>query len=218
MFRKMAQLALTDKLDEESPTKEQLLFSRTNVLAQAEIRRQANPGSIENDEIEKYYNLHKNTYKQVKTDAIYISFSNTAASQTGSDGKKVLSEAEAKTKIAGLREQIVKGADFKKLAKENSDDEISRAKDGVFATLTPDNTGIPDAIRAAVFGLKQGETTDVIWQPNGFYLFRAEEISYKPFAQVRDQVNEAMKQERLKKWMDQLQGQTKAKILNPAIK
>jgi peptidyl-prolyl cis-trans isomerase C len=215
---KVAQMAVEDKLDQDSPTKERLLWQRTLVLYDAELQRQGNPARIDNEELERYYSAHKNRYMQVKTDAIYIAFSNSAASQTGSDGKKILSEAEAKAKTNRLLEQIRKGADFKKLAKENSDDEISRAKDGFFATLTPDNTGIPDAIRSAVFALKPGETTEAIWQPNGFYLFRAEEVSYKTFPEVRDQVYEAIKTERLRTWMDDLHNNTKAKILNPAIK
>jgi peptidyl-prolyl cis-trans isomerase C len=218
IYHKLANLALTDKLDQESPVKEQLLFARTNVLAQAEINQQSNPGKIESEELDRYYDQHKDKYKQVKTDAIYISFSNSAAAQTGSDGKKILSEAEAKAKIDGLLAQVRKGADFKKLAKEHSDDETSRDKDGYFATLTGADTGIPDSIQKAVFTLKAGETTDPIWQANGFYLFRAEEVSYKPFAEVRDQVYAAIKAEYFAAWMKRLTSETKAKILNPAIK
>ena len=40
-------------------------------------------------------------------------------------------------------------------------------------------TRMPDAIRAAIFKLNAGETTDVIPQPNGFYMFRAEEVKYQ---------------------------------------
>jgi peptidyl-prolyl cis-trans isomerase C len=218
MYHKIAQMALADKLDQESPVKEQLLFARTNVLAQAEIQHQSNPNAIDGVEIDQYYAAHKDKYRQVKTDAIYIAFSNSAASQTGGDGKKILSEAEAKAKITGLLEQIRKGADFKKLAKENSDDELSRAKDGYLATLSPgDSTGIPDAIRNAVFALKAGETTGVIWQANGFYLFRAEEINFKPFSEVRDQIYDAIKAERFQKWMAGISNDTKAKILDPAL-
>jgi peptidyl-prolyl cis-trans isomerase C len=216
LLHKVAQLALTDKLDQESPIKEQLLYARTLVLYQAEVQHQGNPTRIDGDEVDQYYAGHKEKYQQVKTDAIYIAFSNSAASQTGSDGKKILSEAEAKAKIAGLLEQIRKGADFKKLAKENSDDETSRAKDGYFATLSPADN-IPDAIRTAVFALKTGETTDVIGQPNGFYLFRAEEIAFKPLSEVRDQIYQTLKTERLEKWMAKMHNETKAKILDPAL-
>jgi peptidyl-prolyl cis-trans isomerase C len=216
MFHKLAQMALADKLDQESPVKEQLLFARTNVLAQAEVQRQSNPNAIDGVEIDQYYAAHKDKYRQVKTDAINIAFSNSAASQAGSDGKKILSEAEAKAKITGLLEQIRKGADFRKLAKENSDGETSRAKDGYFAILSPADN-IPDAIRSAVFALKAGETTGVIWQANGFYIFRAEEINFKPLSEVRDQIYDAIKAERFQKWMAGIRSSTKAKILDPAL-
>jgi parvulin-like peptidyl-prolyl isomerase len=214
MFRKMARMADEDKLDKESPIKEELLYARTFVMAQAEITHKGNP-IVDGDDVEHYYEAHKSNYQLVKAYTIYIAFSNSAASQTGSDGKKILSEAEAKAKAAALLEQIRKGADFKKLAKENSDDETSRAKDGFFGDLRPTDP-MPDSIRTAIFQLKPGETTDVIAQPNGFYLFRAEAVTYKPFSEVRDQVDRAYKDEGLKKWLDEMQT-TKATILNPKL-
>ncbi len=216
MFRKMSRMALDQKLDAESPVKEQLTYVRNLVLMQAEVNHQNNP-IIDGDDVLKYYEQHKSNYEQVKTDAIYIAFSNAAASETGSDGKKILSEAQAKAKIAALLEQIRKGSDFKKLARENSDDDKSRAADGFFGDLKPTDP-MPDSIRAAIFQLKQGETTDVIAQPNGFYIFRAEQVIVKPFAEVRDQADRAYKDERFKAWMADMQANTKATILNPKIK
>jgi parvulin-like peptidyl-prolyl isomerase len=217
MLRKMSRLAEEEKLDKESPAKEEVLYATTLVKAQAEMSHQANP-IVMNDEEDRYYEAHKSDYKLVKAYAIYIAFSNAAASETGSDGKKLLSEADAKAKTSALLEQIRKGADFKKLARENSDDETSRAKDGSFGELKPTTSGLPDAIRAALFKLNSGETTDVIPQPNGFYLFRAEEVRVTPYSEVRDQVDRAYKDERLKQWMDKMQSDTKATILNPKLK
>ncbi len=169
------------------------------VLFQAEVQHQSNPARIDGDEIDQYYAQHKDKYKQVKTDAIYISFSNSAASQTGSDGKKILSEAEAKAKIAGLLEQIRKGADFKKLAKENSDDETSRAKDGYFATLTPtDNIPGCDPHGGVRLegrrdhGSRSGSQTAFIYSA-------PKRSAYKPLTEVRDQIYEAIKTERYQK-------------------
>jgi parvulin-like peptidyl-prolyl isomerase len=217
MIRKMAQLADEEKLDKESPVREEVLYALKFTLAQAEINRQANP-VVGNDDEDRYYESHKSDYKEVKAYTIYIAFSNAAASQTGTDGKKILSEADAKAKASALLEQIRKGADFKKLARENSDDETSRAKDGFFGDLRPTNPGVPDAIRAALFKLNSGETTDVIPQPNGFYLFRAEEAKVTPYSEVRDQVDRAYKDERFKKWMDQMHSEVKATVLNPKLK
>jgi parvulin-like peptidyl-prolyl isomerase len=216
MTRHLARLAQDEKLDQESPTREQLIWSQNFVLAQAELNHIANP-VVTGDEEMAYYDQHKSQYEQVETYAIYIAFSNAAASQTGSDGKKILSEDQAKAKITSLLEQIRKGADFKKLAKENSDDEQSQKKDGFFGDLKPTDA-MPDSIRNSIFSLKPGEITDVIAQPNGFYIFRAEEITFKPYAEVRDQVDRALKQERADKWMRTTQAETKATILTDKIK
>jgi parvulin-like peptidyl-prolyl isomerase len=100
--------------------------------------------------------------------------------------------------------------------KENSDDETSKAKDGDFATLRR-NDNIPDAIRAAVFSLKQGEVTEPVRQPNGFYLLRADQVSYRPLSQVRDEVFTQLKQQHYAQWLDQTNRDTKVEFTNPAF-
>jgi parvulin-like peptidyl-prolyl isomerase len=217
MIRKMAQLAEQEKLDKESPVKEELLYAHTFTLMQAEIQHEANPIVQMSDE-ESYYNEHKPDYEQVKTYAIFIAFSNAPGAQPDAAGKKILSKTEAKAKAEALLDQIRKGADFKKLARENSDDEISRAKDGFLDDLKV-TSPLPEVYRSAIFKLKQGETTEVLGQENGngFYIFRAEEVVFKPYREVQDQVDTAYKQERFKQWMDKLQSETKATILNPKL-
>src|SRR5215472_3624338 len=111
IVRKMAQLAEEQKLDKESPVKEELLYALKFTLAQAEIQHEANPIVQMSDE-ESYYNSHKSDYEQVKAYAIFIAFSN---AQPDAAGKKILSKTEAKAKAEALLDQIRKGADFKKL-------------------------------------------------------------------------------------------------------
>jgi len=103
-----------------------------------------------------------------------------------------------------------------KLVRENSDDETSKAKDGDFATLRQ-NDNIPDAIRAAVFSLKQGEVTEPVRQPNGFYLLRADEVHYRPLSQVRDEIFTQLKQQHYREWLEQTNKATKVEITNPAF-
>jgi parvulin-like peptidyl-prolyl isomerase len=217
MVRKMAQLAEEQKLDKESPVKEELLYAQKFTLAQAEIQHEANPIVQMSDE-ESYYNDHKSNYEQVKTYAIFIAFSDASGAQRDAAGKKMLSRTEAKAKAEALLEQIRKGVDFKKLAKENSDDEISRAKDGFFSDLKATDP-LPEVYRSAIFKLKPGETTEVLGQENGngFYIFRAEDVVFKPYRDVQDQVDRAYKEERFKQWMVKMQSETKATILNPKL-
>ena len=112
--------------------------------------------------------------------------------------------------------QLKEGADFAKLARAESDDETSRAKDGDFATLRPNDT-IPDAIKAAVFALKQGEVTAPVKQPNGFYIFRAQEVGYRPLSEVRNDIYSELKQQRSQAWMDQANKESRPQFTNPAF-
>jgi len=142
-MRKLAQMAEKQKLDLESPAREQLDYSRLMILSQAELAGALNSIIVEPAEIVKSYDTDKERFKEIRVKAIYVSFGK---------GGKAPSEDEAKAKAARLLAEIRGGADFVKLVKENSDDETSKAKDGDFATLRR-NDNIPDAIRAGARGV-----------------------------------------------------------------
>ena len=152
-MRRLAQLAEKDKLDQESPTRESLEYYRMLIMSQAKIQDVMTRSTVEPAEVVKFYDVNKDRYKLVTVKAIYIAFSVSPA-----PGSKSLTEEQARAKADKLLAQLKEGADFGKLARSESDDETSRAKDGDFATLRPNDT-IPDAIKAAVFALKQGEVT-----------------------------------------------------------
>ena len=210
LLRKLAAAAQKEKLDQASPTREALEYYRLNVLSQAAINDQVMNTVPEPEAIDKYYESNKERYKQVKVKAIYITFSKEPVSKLVG-GKPLLSEDEAKARIRKLLSEIRSGADFVKLARENSDDDASRDKDGDFATLRPTDN-IPDAIKSAVFALKPGEVSEPVEQPNGFYLLRAEEISYRPAAEVRGEMIENMKQEHFRQWMQQMHDSVKVQF------
>jgi peptidyl-prolyl cis-trans isomerase C len=214
VYRRLAQIATERKLNEQSPYKEALEQARLQVLYQATVNDTLNALVIEPEEIVKYYDSNKNKYAQVKVKAIYVSYSENASATPGK-GKKPLTEPEAKAKAEKLLAQIRAGADFVKLVKENSEDETSREKNGDFATMHfGDN--IPDAFRAALFALKQGETTEPLKQPNGYYLLRAEEVSYRQLSEVRDDIYNELKQKRFGDWMGKLNKETTVEA-NPAF-
>ena len=170
LMRKFSALAEQKKLDQQNPYKDAIAFSRLFILWQALMDDIYRGATIEPTEIINYYDSHKDNFKEVHVKAIYITFTDDAGS-----------EDRAKAKAVKLVAGVKGGADFVKLVKENSEDETSKAKDGDFATLRPTDK-VPDAIRIAVFALKKGETSDPIRQPHGFYIFRAEDVSYRPLS------------------------------------
>ena len=196
LMRKLAKLAEADQLDKLSPSKEALEYYRLVILSQAKMNAALNQITVLPSEVSDFYNVNKDRFKQVRVKAIYIGF-----------GGKNLSEADAKTKASKILAQIRAGADFTKLVKQYSDDETSRSKDGEFATLGP-NDVIPDAVRAAVFQLKEGEVSDPVPQANGLYLFRAEQITYRPYEQIRDELFTELKQQRYADWVAKTNSET----------
>ena len=97
--------------------------------------------------------------------------------------------------------EIKGGADFVKLVKENSEDATSKAKDGDFGTFSRSDN-VPDSIRSVVFALKAGEVSEPVRQPNGFYIFRAESITQKPFSEVAGQIVTELKNAHLREWLE----------------
>ncbi len=201
LMHRLAEMAEEAKLDQRSPTRESLAFNRIYVLMNAELHEVLASVTVPPAEAEAYYNRNKDRFAQVKVKAIYIPFSRNAP-EAGAGEAKALTEAEAEAKTAKLRESIVAGADFVKLVKENSQDQTSAAKDGDFGIIRRTDN-LPEAIRTAIFNLKAGEVSGPVKQPNGFYLFRAEEIDTQPFAEVRDTIAGELKEARLKQYMDE---------------
>jgi parvulin-like peptidyl-prolyl isomerase len=213
-FRKLAGMAEEAKLQEQSPYREAIEQNRMQILSEAKISDALNQMVVEPAEIVKAYETGKSKYTQVKVKAIYIAFSDDP--EAPGDGRSALSEAQALAKARKLLAVARSGGDFVKLVRENSDDAPSREKDGDFDTLRFTDT-IPDALRTAVFALQQGEITEPLKQPNGYYLLRAEEVTCRPLADVRDEIYNELKNAKGKAWLDRMDREVTVKILNPAF-
>jgi peptidyl-prolyl cis-trans isomerase C len=215
LMTRLAQMAGEQKLDEKSPTKEQLEFNRTYILSLAELNEASNM-TVDGADVEKTYKSNSDRYRQVKVKVLYVSFTAAPNPQPAANGRKPVTEEQARVRIQKLLAEARGGTDFLKLVKENSEDETSRAKDGDFGIIRP-NDNIPEPIRNAIFALKKGEISEPVRQPNGFYLFRAEEISPRPFDEVRDQIFTEIRDARFKAWMDQMNRSLNVKYVNDSF-
>lgn len=110
-----------------------------------------------------------------------------------------------------MLKQIRGGADFVKMVRQHSEDQTSAAKDGDFGNLRRGDN-LPDAVRNAIFSLKQGEVSEPVRQPNGFYLFRAEKVNAQPFEQVRDEIFSELREKRFREWMEETQRSVNAEL------
>jgi peptidyl-prolyl cis-trans isomerase C len=218
VFKKAAAAAKAQNLGDKAPYKQGVEFAETVALAQAEFMEVASKITVSSEELEQYYNEHKEPFRQIKVSGIKVAFGGSAPADTGSSSvqasripKKVLTEDEAKAKAEKLVAQIRGGGDFAKLVLTDSDDENSKAKGGDLGVWgMTDN--VPDALRAAVMSLNEGQVSDPIRQPGGFYIVHADSVSYKPLADVKDFIFDQLKQEKVKKWWDDLHSGTKVEF------
>jgi len=202
LMLRLSDMAEKAKLDEKSPYKESLAFNRMNILTQAQISQIYDNFPVSLEDEQKYYEANKSRYDQVKLKVIYIAFS-AMDNKGATDEKKHLSEEEAKAKAEHLVEEIRGGADFVKLVKENSEDASSKGKDGDFGTFARTDN-LPESVHNVVFSLKAGEVSAPVRQANGFYIFRAEEVSQKPFDQVSSQITSELRNAHLKEFLDSI--------------
>ena len=214
LMRRLAADAEKSGLDRQSPYKDALEFGRIQVLSQAELVFLQNTAVVSDEEQSKYYKDHPEKFSEAKVRVIYVAF-NPTPDKARADGKKLPTEAEAKSKIEELRKQILGGADFGKLARENSDDTASAEKGGDFGTITQ-KSSYPEPVKAAVFKLKPGEVSEPVKQPNGFYLIRADEQHVLPFDQVSTQLVQDIKTERFQQLMKTMQAEYTIKVDDPA--
>ncbi len=214
MLKRLSALAEKDQLDQKSPYKEALAAARMQILYQAAIQHTYENTAVLAEEQKKFYDANQDRWAQARLKVIYIPFTENPPAKVEPGAKKPLTEAEAKAKAERLVAQLRTGADFVKLVKEHSEDPTSVAKDGDFPVISKSDQ-IPENIKAAVFALKKGQISEPVRAPNGFYIFRAEELLVKPYEQVKDDIFNELKLARLREFLDSIQNSVEVKVENP---
>jgi peptidyl-prolyl cis-trans isomerase SurA len=117
--------------------------------------------------------------------------------------------AEAKRKATDLMEKIRAGADFARLAADNSDDEQTKFSGGELGWI--ERGSIDTEWEVIVFAMNKGEVRGPITGPRGLHVFQVTDVErnqQKPFAQMKEQLrNEIFRKEmerQTKLWLDEL--------------
>ncbi|MDH5217908.1 MAG: peptidyl-prolyl cis-trans isomerase, partial [Gammaproteobacteria bacterium] len=108
--------------------------------------------------------------------------------------------ADSRQKAQSLYEQIVGGADFGKLAKENSADPGSAADGGMLDFFSK---GMMDpAFEDAAYSLSKGEISKPVLSEFGYHIIKLEEVrggQTKPFEEVKAQLENDLKRQKAEK-------------------
>ncbi|MBI3645017.1 MAG: peptidylprolyl isomerase [Acidobacteriales bacterium] len=182
----MSQLAEKNKVAEHDPYRSQFAFLRMNFLAQAYLDYLNKNTPVSQDEYKRYYDEHKTEFQEASVRTIYVAFSPNASAAPSSDpkAKKPLTEEQAKAKAESLWGKLKKGADFAKLAEENSDDKASAEKGGDIGLIKGNSGGVPGELKTLIFNLKASEISVPLRQPAGFYIFKVESTRTIPYEEA----------------------------------
>lgn len=147
---------------------------------------------ISADEIKRYYDQRKENFKlpkQVKAREILIKV------DPQSPAEKI---EERRKKAEEILAQAKKTKDFASLAKQHSESETAQ-KGGDLGWLQRGN--IDEFFEKPLFSLKAGDLSELVKGPNGFYIFKVEEVKeekQKTFDEVKDQILQGLKREKAK--------------------
>lgn len=176
----------------------QLNIMRDNTLASAMIRRVE--ASIEpgDDAILARYEVEKADYEEVSARHVLIAFEGSPAAREG----RMRSDAEAKTLADKLRADIVAGADFAEVARNESDDTFSGEKGGDLGSFGRGQM-VPE-FEAAVFGGEVGQVRDVVRTQFGYHIVEVTGRSFRGIDEVRDEIRAELAQEMMQTRLDEM--------------
>ena len=210
-IQRLAGLAESAKLDQESPQRERLRIVRMQILAEGQLTAGYSQFEVLPEEQRKYYDDNRSRYASAKVRVIYLPFMANPPKPAGPKVDKIMTEAEARAKAEKLVRELRAGADFVALVKQHSEHAESAAKDGDFGTIRgADN--YPEEIKKAVLGAKAGAIAGPIRLANGYYIFRVDESNTQTYDQVKSDVYSELKDQRWRAWMDKVRSSVEIKL------
>ena len=123
------------------------------------------------------------------------------AKEAADKAKQEKGEQELNTLADTLRARAAAGEDFVKLQKEAFEAAGQKVENPTVNLPKVRRTGLPPA-HSAVFDLKVGEVSAVISDNGGHYIYKVVSKDVLPLDQVKDEIHNKMKSERLKEMMD----------------
>ncbi len=173
------------------------------VIDQAKLEQAVNPSDAD---LLKVYNQNKDQFRtQDRVKARHILLTTT--------GKSKDEEVAIKAKAENLLKQLKGGADFAKLATENSQDPGSASKGGDLGWITHGQT-VPEFDKAA-FSMKPGEISDLIKTQYGYHIIQVQEketARLRPFEEVKAELAANYKKAKVSQEMQGLADKAEAAL------
>ena len=168
------QSALKEGLNKSPEVKAQIDYNNHEILAKARLEKAVNEAA------KKYYDAHRDEFEQVKISYILI---------RSKDKKK----DNIQNSVQQIRSRLNAGETFEKMAKEISDDPLTKERGGDLGWVTRNDTGMVrrglSPLLSVAFTLKKGAISDAIQVDNGFCIVTVTDgPSMKPFDEVKGSI------------------------------
>ncbi len=221
-FMAMSEAAKKKGLEKSPKFAETMKFIRMQILTR-ELERsiQEEADKVPQQDIAEYYNKNPEAYEQYSLDRLFIPRYKQREADEKQEEKEPekLTEEQQKAKEAedkakqeqgeqelnkladSLRARAAAGEDFAKLQKEAFEAAGTKVANPTVNLPKVRRTGLPPA-HAAVFELKVGEVSQVITNNGGHYIYKVVSKETLPLDQVKDEIHNKLKSERLKEMMD----------------
>lgn len=138
---------------------------------------------------------------------------------------KSTSESDTRAALARARDLVKRirdGADFAQVAKEHSDDELTRESGGELGFVGHDV--LPEAVDAVAWELEPGAVSDPIETDEGYYIIQVverREASGEEFEKAKPDLVEQIRQEKadehFARWFADLRNSAEVSILDPQL-
>lgn len=187
---------------------------REKIIVQAMRQSKVNDQFvISPTQIQAYYNKNKASYsipEQIKLRMIVLRQAGVEDVPGAGDKEQIAEE---------IRQKLVSGAEFDRMAQMYSDDESTRDIGGDWGWI--ERNTLNEQLSNVAFALRPGQVSPVVRLGDSFYIMLVEakkNASIKPISEVRDEIERNLiQQERMRaqqRWLDTLRQKAYIKILS----
>ena len=223
VYPKMLVLAAAAKkrgLENDPQYKEVLKFARLQILAQVLTRAvKDDADKVPEAAIQKYFKDNAAEFEQADLQRLYVP--KTKQHEPPKEGEKTdaaklaeieKADEEAMKKLADdLVARATAGEDLAKLQKEAFDASGQKGAPPATAVGKLTRAELPVDQRV-VLDLKAGQVSQLMTEPNGFYVYKVVGKEVKPLEQVREQIRASLAQQRLQDAMEKIQESSTADL------
>jgi hypothetical protein len=204
-------------LDKDGKVKEAMAFTLLRFEAETMAKSMKETADkISDADVDKYYRENISGFEQIDLHRIFIPADKRQASNNGQQGPQTNGNSGndanpvLKQRADAIRARAADGEDFEKLQKEAYE---SAGADGQPST----NLGglsakdLPPAHRS-ILGLKEGELSQPISDPGGYYIYKVGSKTTKPVDEVRPEIKAILSQARFTEAMQAVEQSARTEL------